>query len=412
MNYGKAVIVNANGSMVDLDDDAVWKLPDAFTEEQLVEALEILRSDTELRTKLGRTARQVIVSRHAPDLCAKQYRDAIERFHVAGLAHPAVLARAIVGEAGVAEDNQLQQAAVAMARNVVPRNAKRQLLVDISELVQHDAKSGIQRVVRSLLKEWLEHPPAGFRVEPVYATAAQPYTYARRFTAKLMGFEDSWLHDAPVDYGQGDLFLGLDLAPELVPAQRAFYQKLRHQGVQVKFVVYDLLCIFLPQYFGPGVAENFGKWLDIVAESDGAFCISRPLRAILRDGWRSTLRSVLPVSRLTGSTFGADIQNSVATSGLPADAGPLLETLKKSPSFLMVGTLEPRKGHAQILDAFERLWQEDRQVNLVLVGKQGWLVGDLIPRLKGHRELGRRLFWLESISDEYLEAVLRRVVVP
>ena len=58
MNYGKAVIVNANGSMADLDDDAVWKLPDAFTEPQLVEALETLRTDTELRTKLGRTARE------------------------------------------------------------------------------------------------------------------------------------------------------------------------------------------------------------------------------------------------------------------------------------------------------------------------------------------------------------------
>ncbi|OXJ15848.1 glycosyltransferase [Burkholderia sp. HI2500] len=405
MNYGKAVIVNANGSMADLDDDAVWKLPDAFTEPQLVEALETLRTDTELRTKLGRTARELIVSRHAPDLCAQAYRDAIERFHVAGLAHPAILARAVVAEAGTAEDNQLQQAAAAMARNVVPRNAKRQLLVDISELAQHDAKSGIQRVVRSLVKEWLEHPPAGFRVEPVYATAAQSYTYARRFTAELMGFEDAWLHDAPVDYGPGDIFLGLDLAPELVPAQRAFYQKLRHQGVQVKFVVYDLLCIFLPQYFGPGVAENFAKWLDVVAESDGAFCISEAVAGDLARWMAQHAPERAARFAIDWFHLGADIQNSVASTGLPADAGNLLATLKKSPSFLMVGTLEPRKGHAQILDAFERLWQENRQVNLVLVGKQGWLVGDLVPRLKRHPELGRRLFWLEGISDEYLEAL-------
>ncbi|VWB12516.1 glycosyltransferase [Burkholderia metallica] len=405
MNYGKPVIVNANGSMADLDDDAVWKLPDAFTEQQLVEALETLRTDTELRTKLGRTARQLIVSRHAPDLCAQQYRDAIERFHVAGLAHPAMLARAIIAEAGATEDNQLQQAALAMARNVVPRNAKRQLLVDISELARHDAKSGIQRVVRSLVKEWLEHPPAGFRVEPVYATAAQSYTYARRFTAKLMGFEDAWLHDAPVDYGPGDMFLGLDLAPELVPAQRAFYQKLRHQGVQVKFVVYDLLCIFLPQYFGPGVAENFAKWLDVVAESDGAFCISEAVAGDLARWMAQHAPERAARFAIDWFHLGADIQNSVASMGLPADAGNLLATLKQSPSFLMVGTLEPRKGHAQILDAFERLWQENRQVNLVLVGKQGWLVGDLVPRLKKHPELGRRLFWMEGISDEYLEAL-------
>ena len=190
-----------------------------------------------------------------------------------------------------------------------------------------------------------------------------------------------------------------------MPAQRAFYQKLRHQGVQVKFVVYDLLCIFLPQYFGPGVAENFAKWLDVVAESDGAFCISEAVAGDLARWMAQHAPERAARFAIDWFHLGADIQNSVASTGLPADAGNLLATLKKSPSFLMVGTLEPRKGHAQILDAFERLWQENRQVNLVLVGKQGWLVGDLVPRLKRHPELGRRLFWLEGISDEYLEAL-------
>lgn len=405
MNYGKAVIVNANGSMADLDDDAVWKLPDAFDNLQLGTALETLRSDVALRTKLGHAGRQVILSRHAPALCAQQYRDAIERFHVAGVSHPGVLAREIIGEAGAADDIQLQQTAVALAKNVVPRNGKRQLLVDISELVQQDAKSGIQRVVRSLVKEWLENPPAGFRVEPVYATPTQTYVYARRFAAKLMGFEDAWLHDAPIDYGHGDVFVGLDLAPELVPAQRAFYQQLRFHGVQVKFVVYDLLCVYLPQYFGPGVAENFGRWLGVVAESDGAFCISQAVADDLARWMAQHAPERESDFSIDWFHLGADIQSSVASKGLPADAAGLLGTLKESPSFLMVGTLEPRKGHGQVLDAFEQLWRENRQINLVLVGKQGWLVGDLLARLKGHQELGRRLFWLEGISDEYLDEI-------
>ncbi|MBU9256702.1 glycosyltransferase [Burkholderia multivorans] len=405
MNYGKAVIVNANGSMADLDDGVVWKLPDEFTDQQLIEALESLRTDTVLRTNLGRAARQTILSRHAPKQCAQQYRDAIERFHVAGVSHPGILARAIVGEAGVADDNQLQQTAAALARNVVPRNSKRQLLVDISELVQRDAKSGIQRVVRSLIKEWLERPPAGFRVEPVYAAAGQSYTYARAFTAKMMGFEDPWLRDAPVDYAPGDVFLGLDLAPELVPAQRAFYQKLRFQGVQVKFVVYDLLCIFLPQYFGPGVAENFSKWLDVVAESDGAFCISEAVASDLARWMAQHAPERASRFEIDWFHLGADIQNSIASRGLPSDAAGFLAKLEKAPSFLMVGTLEPRKGHAQVLEAFEQLWRQGRDINLVLVGKQGWLIGDLVSGIKGHPEFGRRLFWLEGISDEYLEKI-------
>jgi len=405
MNYGKVTIVNANGSMADLDDSAVWKLPDEFTEQQLIEALETLHSDGDLRASKGHSARQIILDRHAPHLCAKQYRDAIERFDKDGSSHPGMLARAIISQAGEADDEQLQQAAIAMARNVMPRNGKRQLFVDISELVQRDAKSGIQRVVRSLLKEWLEHPPGGFRVEPVYATTTQSYTYARRFTAKLMGFEDAWLQDVPIDFGPGDVFLGLDLEPQIVAAQRDFYQNLRFQGVQVKFVIYDLLCIFLPQYFGPGVAENFGKWLDVVAQSDGAFCISEAVAGDMAKWMAQHAPERAAHFAIDWFHLGADIQNSIASTGIPADAKGLLDTLQKSSSFLMVGTLEPRKGHAQVLDAFEQLWKDNQVVNLVLVGKQGWLQEDLVSRLKGHQEFGRRLFWLEGISDEYLEDI-------
>jgi glycosyltransferase involved in cell wall biosynthesis len=74
-------------------------------------------------------------------------------------------------------------------------------------------------------------------------------------------------------------------------------------------------------------------------------------------------------------------------------------------SFLMVGTLEPRKGQTQVLDAFDRLWDKACDVNLVIVGKQGWMVDQLVGRLREHPELHKRLFWLEGISDEYLEKV-------
>jgi hypothetical protein len=71
----------------------------------------------------------------------------------------------------------------------------------------------------------------------------------------------------------------------------------------------------------------------------------------------------------------------------------------------MVGTIEPRKGHAQTLSAFERLWENGYDINLVIVGKKGWLVDELIDRLCYHPELEEHLFWLEGISDEYLEKV-------
>ena len=38
----------------------------------------------------------------------------------------------------------------------------------------------------------------------------------------------------------------------------------------------------------------------------------------------------------------------------------------------MVGTVEPRKGYLQTIDAFSRLWADGIDVNLVIVGTEGW----------------------------------------
>lgn len=282
---------------------------------------------------------------------------------------------------------------------------RKQLLVDISELVQRDAKSGIQRVVRSILKEWLANPPEGYRVEPVYATVDQGYRYARHFTANFMKWPQSDLADEPIDYANGDIFFVLDLQPQVQVSQREFYQQLRRQGVKVLFTVYDLLCLQMPQYFVPGSSEGHTHWLEAVEEGDGAICISKAVADELNSWLEKCDCSRLRSFKTDWFHLGADIDNSEPSQGVPNDAKAVLSQLSAHPSFLMVGTLEPRKGHAQVLEAFELLWKQNANLNLVVVGKQGWLVEELVQRLGSHPELNKRLFWLEGISDEYLENV-------
>jgi glycosyltransferase involved in cell wall biosynthesis len=92
----------------------------------------------------------------------------------------------------------------------------------------------------------------------------------------------------------------------------------------------------------------------------------------------------------------------------------VLRHLATRPSFLMVGTIEPRKGYLEIIEAFTQLWEEGVDVNLVIVGSEGWKglpvemrrnIPQTVAQLSNHHELGKRLFWLEGISDEYLEKV-------
>nr|VFK10869.1 MAG: Glycosyltransferase involved in cell wall bisynthesis [Candidatus Kentron sp. LPFa]VFK27303.1 MAG: Glycosyltransferase involved in cell wall bisynthesis [Candidatus Kentron sp. LPFa] len=291
---------------------------------------------------------------------------------------------------------------VALTQENYPR---RQLLVDISELAQRDARSGIQRVVRSILKEWLHHPPAGYRIEPIYATVDQPYRYARRFTARFLGIETDTPSDEIIDYAPGDIFFGLDLEPQIQTAKRAFYQDLRRQGVKVKFLVHDLLSIRMPHCFPVGTAENFTQWLQVVAESDGAVCVSKTTTDDLAAWVRTNKPSRQCPFEIDWSHNGADFGSSTQTEGLPFDVDTVPERFRDHPSFLMVGTLDPRKGHAQVLEAFGHLWKAGFDINLVIVGKQGWMVENLVKSLCAHTECNKRLFWLEAISDEYLDKV-------
>lgn len=406
MNYALPVIVNANGSMADLPEDSVWKMPDEFDDSQLIIALEALWRDRLRRKNLGHRAQEIIVTQHNPRRCAAKYVDAIEAaYRHAKITAPA-LTRAIAQiEPSPIENHDWISIAQAISFSIPSPVAVRQIFVDISELVHRDARSGIQRVVRSILHELLLSDYKHYRIEPVYATPEHGYRYARQFTMRFLGCPDQLLDENAIEFHAGDVFLGLDLQPTTVIAQRNFYKHLRNYGVQTSFVVYDLLPINLPDAFFPGAATQHHQWLSVVAESDRAICISRSVAAELK-AWCGT--HIHPKQRTCETRWfhlGADIHASRPSHGLPNGAHIVLSELSVRPTFLMVGTIEPRKCHQQVLAAFDLMWKNGIDANLVIVGKHGWLMEKFIARLGHHEESGKRLFWLDGVSDEYLEKI-------
>jgi hypothetical protein len=88
------------------------------------------------------------------------------------------------------KDVDLLQFSACLAQNFPTEPRKHQILIDISELVKRDAKTGIQRVVRSLLTEMLLNPPADYDVHPIYANQLSlGYRYANRFKKKFFASE-------------------------------------------------------------------------------------------------------------------------------------------------------------------------------------------------------------------------------
>ena len=258
MNYGLPTIVNANGSMSDLADDAVWKLTDEFSNEALVEAIDGLWSDRHRRTKIGKRAREIILDHHAPRSCADQYFVAIENFHKKTAAGIGLLTQAIAN-VEPAPDNQeeLRSLAKTIAQSISPAITQRQLLVDVSALVRDDT----MQETGDMLSEWLRNPPKGLRIEPVYITPDHGYRYARRFTLGFLNCPTDALNDEPVEYAPSDVFLGLACNFDVVGKQGQFYQLMKNGGVRVEFNirVNDLNDLMMNQQ----------HWLTTVVECSG-----------------------------------------------------------------------------------------------------------------------------------------------
>lgn len=398
--YGLPTIINANGSAKELPETVLVKLPDDFSQQALIQALSDMRHDTAQAQRLALNGVDYVRTVHHPFTVGERYHMAIEQLvHQGPIARQRELVRSIVNMPSNAKPTteDLLATASAVALNAHTPSSPRQLLVDVSELVRRDAKSGIQRVVRRVVESLLRHPPAGFRVEPVYEHDGL-YRYARSFSTALLGLEAWNSIDDVIDTRPGDRFIGLDLAPNEIPRHEKTFLQWRNRGVEIFFVVYDLIPALRPDVFLPGAEINFGRWLTSVARvSDGLVCISRAVAQELHGWIAANVPDHNKPLRIDYFHLGADLSGT-----------PITTTIKPSqqtgtvPTILMVGTLEPRKSHSQALDAMELLWAEGQTVNLVIIGKTGWMVDDLAKRLNNHPQSGKQLIWHENASDTVL----------
>ncbi|MBN9366915.1 MAG: glycosyltransferase [Comamonadaceae bacterium] len=243
MNHGLATIVNANGSMADLPDDAVLKLPDEFSDAQLIEALVSLYRSISDRLVLGARARGAIQTQHDPLACADLYRQSIERaFQNSKNVIPSLIQRVSALDS-ISDDTQLRDAARAIDKSIPPSLVQRQILVDVSELLPCNVETA---VYREKIQAWLQGVPPGWRVEPIYFSEdEQSYRYARRFTLSLIGCPSDALRDEPVSYGAGDVLFGaqLDDGSEKYPAD---LYSMKQAGVHIYSVPSTILALDSP----------------------------------------------------------------------------------------------------------------------------------------------------------------------
>lgn len=163
-------------------------------------------------------------------------------------------------------------------------------------------------------------------------------------------------------------------------------------------LLHDVIPLDYPEYTRPGAVERFAEQFRAMAEaSDLMLCNSAHTQERARH-WLSEM----------------DVQVDTATAllgtdRLEADEVPMLGPKPGSPSFLCLGTIEPRKNHLLLLAIWRRFHETlppEKIPHLHIVGRRGWENENILAILDRAPFMGRSVFEQGFLSDEDLAALM------
>jgi glycosyltransferase involved in cell wall biosynthesis len=279
---------------------------------------------------------------------------------------------------------------------------KRRLLVDVTYIAKIDRGSGVQRVVRNICRELLTAQSA---VDVVLVTIGEFGMSPASELYRKWRIESTASEE--IVAREGDTLLMLDSSWEYFAQFESVFQAIRARHGRIVTVVYDTIPLDHPDFCDQGFINVLTAWLSTAARvSDALVGISqdvanRTASHLQENGWAS---NTIPIGYFH---LGAEITEG-ASANETAVSESSLAFRSNVPLFLVVSTIEPRKGQATVLDAFERVWSDGIDAQLCFVGKQGWHVEALCERIRSHPEHNRKLFWLSDLSDSDLIGCYRR----
>lgn len=283
---------------------------------------------------------------------------------------------------------------------------KKTVYIDVTNLYLTRSITGIQRVVRSLLPFFLDDDSLIVKVLFFDKTRNK---FAVFNNSDMLHFATSLQHtvinpDYEIDVSdikKDDIFFDVDSVWNVHAKRSWLYPQLKKNGVIIYAYVYDLIPFVKPAQIHPNTLRNFLMFMAAVfTYADQIFTDSRSTeRDLVAAMDEAGVNRYIPivVTRL-GSDFNLKTKNEDST--VPA-------AILKKKYILFVGTLEPRKHQALLLNSFIELMQSDDTVHLVYVGKKGWLNDAFINTLTSHPAYNKRIHWLQNADDYAVESLYK-----
>lgn len=206
----------------------------------------------------------------------------------------------------------------------------------------------------------------------------------------------------PLEFRNGDLVLLPDAywVNRLRSSVWTAAGQVRAQGGMIATLLYDLIPLTHPEFVGPRRHAAFLDYLKKTVEhSDLLLAIS--------DTVRDQVANFLPTIAEPDKRACRDVRSIQLGAELESVHGPVREEVRslfaqEQVPYLMVATFDPRKNHCYLLDAFELLWESQPDLKLCLVGRIGSRCDEIVQRITQHPRLGKSLFLFSDLSDAEL----------
>jgi glycosyltransferase involved in cell wall biosynthesis len=220
-------------------------------------------------------------------------------------------------------------------------------------------------------------------------------------------FAKEWLHPLPLDSRRFRLMLWasarLGMRPDRLYGEPALVHAPAGEGplfrhARLVITIHDLSFLSHPEWHRGRTAWLLGQTVPHAARhADLVLTDSEHVRTHVISWLR------VPAERVrTAPLFAAD-----AFRPLPLDRARGLVAERfglREPFVLQVGTIEPRKNHVRVIEAFEEMRRAGFPGRLVLAGRNGWRVGPIHARIERSSE-AHAVLHIPEVTDEDLAAL-------
>ena len=281
-----------------------------------------------------------------------------------------------------------------------------ELLIDVTDTCNFNINTGIQRVVRNLVKELVQS-----KVPLRLVTWNSSETTFRELTELELkvatGVDIALGHDPALGLQDPEQYIKLIpvncklFIPELATQTKRVQRTTcigKYTSNQLFAIGYDAVPILLPDTTSNGMVSAFAHQLEMLKFCSAIFGISNSTTS----EFNALFSGLISQGIIPPKVFSVPLP--VVGLGGESNNQPLQHN---PPRFLVVGSHEPRKNHESILAAAEMLWQGGRDFELHFVGSRGWeseFFWKLVDLLQVRK---RKLFCHIGISDSELSSLYR-----